>query len=43
MVPELVSSTLDSASWIVVERPGETYAGAMARLDAAGDRSRLGE
>ena len=29
---ELVSSTLESASWIVVERPGETYAGAMARL-----------
>ncbi len=29
---ELVSSTLEIASWIVVERPGETYPGAMARL-----------
>lgn len=29
---ELISSTLESVAWIVVERSGETYAGAVARL-----------
>lgn len=29
---EIINQTLPSASWIVVERPGTTYAGAIARL-----------
>lgn len=36
-LPDLINQTSDSATWIVVERPGTTYAGAIMRIPAPQD------
>ena len=42
-LPDLINETMDEALWIVVERPGGAYQGAVTRVRPGADRASLGD